>query len=69
MSTDGKFYPDSKMNRDVFVSIVVGVSCKNCLIPSFDDILKYYQRPFVDFEKTNESFYCVSYAKELGIIR
>jgi hypothetical protein len=65
MSPDKKFNPEAKMNRDVFVSIVVGVSCKNCLIPSFDDIIKYTQKPFVDFEKKNESFYCVSYAKEL----
>lgn len=67
-SPTGKFFPDALMNRDEFVSIVVGVTCKSCLTPTFDDILKYTALPFVDFERTNINFYCVSYAKEQKII-
>ncbi len=67
-SADGRFYPDSLMNRDDFVSIVVGVGCKNCLMPTFDDILKYTKPPFIDFQQENRNFYCVSYAKEQGIV-
>lgn len=67
-SSDRRFNPDSLMNRDDFVSIVVGVGCKNCLMPTFDDILKYTKPPFVDFQRTNRNFYCVSYAREQGIV-
>ena len=67
-SADHKFNPESLMNRDDFVAIVVGVSCKKCLVPSFDDILKYTTIPFVDFKRENQNFYCVSYAKEQGIV-
>ncbi len=63
-STNHKFNPGSLMNRDDFVSIVVGVGCKSCLTPSFDDILKYTTLPFVDFKRENLNFYCVAYAKE-----
>jgi hypothetical protein len=63
-----RFNPNSLMNRDDFVAIVVGVSCKNCLSPSFEDILKYTALPFTDFERKNQNFYCVSYAKEKGIV-
>lgn len=65
---DNRFNPDSLMNRDDFVAIVVGVSCKNCLAPSFDDIIKYTQTPFLDFQRENKNFYCVAYAKEQGIV-
>ena len=67
-SPTGKFFPDALMNRDEFVSIVVGVGCKRCLTPSFDDIAHYNTLPFVDFERKNINFYCVSYAKEQGIV-
>lgn len=67
-SSTGKFFPDALMNRDEFVSIIVGITCKRCLMPTFDDILKYTSLPFVDFERTNINFYCVSYAKEQKII-
>lgn len=65
---DHRFSPDSLMNRDDFVAIIVGVSCKKCLMPSFDDILKYTAVPFADFKRENPTFYCVSYAKEQGIV-
>jgi hypothetical protein len=67
-SPNKRFNPDSLMNRDDFVSIVVGVGCKKCLMPSFEDILKYRDIPFVDFKRENQNFYCVSYAKEQGIV-
>ena len=67
-SPNKRFNPDSLMNRDDFVSIVVGVGCKKCLMPSFDDILKYRDIPFIDFKRENQNFYCVSYAKEQGIV-
>lgn len=67
-SPNKKFNPDSLMNRDDFVAIVVGVSCKKCLMPSFEDVLRYTELPFVDFKRENQNFYCVSYAKEQGII-
>ncbi len=56
------------MNRDDFVGIVVGVGCKKCLSPSFEDVIKYNTLPFVDFDRKSENFYCVSYAKEKGIV-
>lgn len=67
-TVDNRFNPDSLMNRDDFVAIVVGVSCKNCLAPSFDDIIKYTESPFLDFSRENKNFYCVAYAKEQGIV-
>lgn len=67
-SVDGRFNPGSLMNRDDFVSIVVGVGCKKCLYPTYEDMLKYTTLPFVDFQWENRNFYCVSYAKEQGIV-
>ena len=65
---DGKFHPEALMNRDEFVSIVVGVGCKKCLTPSAEDVIKYTTAPFVDFSIKSPYFYCVSYAKEKGIV-
>lgn len=67
-SSNKRFNPSSLINRDDFVSIVVGVGCKKCLSPSFDDIIKYNTLPFVDFARENPNFYCVSYAKEQKIV-
>lgn len=66
---DHAFRPDGLLRRDEFVSIVVGVSCRKCLYPSAEDILRYTMNPFVDILKTNKFFYCISYAKEKEIIR
>lgn len=65
---DGKFHPDSLMDRDEFVSIAVGVGCRKCLTPTVSDVLKYREIPFLDFEKISPYFYCVSYAKEREIV-
>jgi hypothetical protein len=66
--SDGKFRPEALMDRDEFVSIAVGVSCRKCLTPTVSDVLKYREIPFVDFEKKSPFFYCVSYAKEREIV-
>ncbi len=66
--SDGKFHPEALMDRDEFVSIAVGVGCKKCLIPTVEDVLKYREIPFLDFEKKSPYFYCVSHAKERGIV-
>lgn len=66
--SDGKFHPEALMNRDEFVSIAVGVGCRKCLTPTIDDVLKYREIPFLDFDKKSPYFYCVSYAKEKEIV-
>lgn len=66
--TDGKFHPEALMDRDEFTSIAIGVGCRKCLTPTLDDILKYRTAPFLDFNVKSPFFYCVSYAKEQGIV-
>lgn len=65
---DHLFRPDGLLSREEFVSITVGVSCYKCLYPSPDDIIRYNKTPFVDIGKANGYFYCISYAKEKGIV-
>lgn len=67
-NSEHRFYPDSIMRRDEFVSIVVGIGCVRCLSPAFEDIVRYNTIPFIDFERKNPNFYCVSYAKDRGIV-
>lgn len=62
------FYPDEKIMRDMFVWIVVGVSCHRCINPSVEDYIKYQINPFLDVTKINHYFYCISYAKEKDIV-
>ena len=59
-----KFNPNWLIRRDEFVGIVVWVWCKDCISPSISDILKYTSLPFVDVEKSNPYFYCISSGKE-----
>lgn len=66
--SDGKFRPEALMDRDEFVSIAVGVGCRKCLTPTIDDVLRYREIPFLDFSAKSPYFYCVSYAKERGIV-
>ena len=66
---DNLFRPDGLLHRDEFVSIVVGVSCRTCIYPSVDDIIRYNANPFVDILKKNQYFYCIAYAKEKEIVR
>ena len=51
------------------MGIAVGVSCRKCLSPSIEDIIRYSQSPFIDILKKNQYFYCISYAKEKEIVR
>jgi len=64
-----KFNPNWLIRRDEFVGIVVWVWCKDCISPSISDILKYNNLPFVDVEKSNTFFYCISSGKEDWIIK
>lgn len=63
-TSDNKFHPDSPIQRDEFVGIVVWVGCKDCLNPLPEDILKYTLPPFPDVTKLNPYFYCISIAKD-----
>ncbi|MCK9272145.1 PKD domain-containing protein [Candidatus Gracilibacteria bacterium] len=64
-----KFNPSGLIRRDEFVGIVVGVGCKDCISPSIEDIIKYNTLPFIDVEKNNPYFYCISSGKDDGIIK
>jgi S-layer homology domain len=55
------------MARDFFVSLAVGIGCKECITPSVDDIIHYSVSPFVDLSKVNPYYYCIAYAKEHDI--
>ncbi len=66
---DGKFHPEALMDRDEFTAIAIGVGCRKCLTPSVSDVLKYRTAPFADFPMKNPYFYCVSYAKDRGIVQ
>lgn len=68
-TTDHLFHPDSLLSRDQFVGVTVGVSCRKCLYPTPEDIIRYNTDPFADVTKKNQYFYCVSYAKEKEIVR
>jgi len=61
------FRPTELMARDFFVSLAVGIGCKECITPSVDDIIRYNISPFVDLSKVNPYYYCIAYAKEYNI--
>jgi S-layer homology domain len=61
------FRPTELMARDFFVSLAVGIGCKECITPSVDDIIRYNISPFVDLPKVNPYYYCIAYAKEYNI--
>lgn len=69
ISDDGShlFNPADPINRDMFVSLATSVSCKKCLTPSVDDILRYQNSPFIDLSKSNPYYYCIAYANEKNI--
>lgn len=64
-----KFNPSWLIRRDEFVGIVVWVWCKDCINPRIEDIIKYTSIPFIDVEKNNPYFYCISSGKEDWIIK
>jgi hypothetical protein len=61
------FRPTELMARDFFVSLAVGIGCKECITPSVEDIIRYNISPFVDLPKVNPHYYCIAYAKEYNI--
>lgn len=63
------FRPNEPINRDTFVWLATSVSCKKCLTPSIEDIVKYNTSPFVDLVKTNANYYCIAYATEKNIVQ
>ena len=69
ISDDGThlFRPHDLMNRDFYVSLATAIGCKQCLTPTAEDIAKYTYSPFVDLPKTNEFYYCIAYAEDVGI--
>lgn len=69
ISDDGShlFRPNEAMSRDFYVALSVSVGCKKCETPWVDDVVRYQSSPFVDLAKTNPQYYCISYAKDLGI--
>jgi hypothetical protein len=66
---DNLFRPNDPISRDVFVGLATSVSCKKCLIPSTEDIIKYRVSPFIDLEKSNPNYYCIAYAAEKNIVQ
>jgi hypothetical protein len=67
-SANNLFEPDRLINRDDFVSIVLGANCRECLTPSPQDIIDFPTPPFVDVELPNPNYYCIAVGKRDGII-
>lgn len=61
------FQPGELMNRDFYVALAVAVGCRKCETPSMSDIILYRESPFIDLVKTNKYYYCIAYAKDVGI--
>ncbi len=64
-----KFHGEDTMMRDTFVGLSVSVSCKKCITPTPDDIIRYQTSPFIDLSKGNPYFYCIAYAAEKDIVQ
>jgi len=52
----------------MFVGLATSVSCHKCLSPSVEDTIHYQFSPFIDLEKSNPYYYCISYATEENIV-
>jgi uncharacterized repeat protein (TIGR01451 family) len=66
---DGEFKPDQKITRAEFVKIALGVSnCFDCSNPTDEQIARYLAAPFPDVNLPSWYFYCISIAKELGMV-
>ncbi|MDH5597291.1 MAG: S-layer homology domain-containing protein, partial [Candidatus Peregrinibacteria bacterium] len=66
---DGSFRPDQKLTRAEFVKIALGVTnCYDCTEPTDPQKAKYTANPFPDVSLPAWYFYCISIAKELGMI-
>lgn len=66
---DGSFKPDQKLTRAEFIKIALGVTnCVDCTTPNDAIKEKYRVNPFPDVSLPSWYFYCISIAKELGMI-
>ena len=66
---DGSFKPDQKLSRAEFIKIALGVTnCVDCTTPNDAIKEKYRSNPFPDVSLPSWYFYCISIAKELGMI-
>ncbi len=66
---DGSFKPDQKLTRAEFIKIALGVTnCVDCTTPNQAIKEKYISNPFPDVSLPSWFFYCISIAKELGMI-
>ena len=71
ISDDGShlFRPDASIDRGSFVGLSVSVSCRKCITPSIEDIVRYATSPFIDLSKTHPIYYCIAYAAEKNIVQ
>ena len=67
--SDGSFKPNQKLTRAEFVKIALGVTnCFDCTEPTQPQKEKYILSPFPDVSLPAWFFYCISIAKELGMV-
>ncbi|MFH1410356.1 MAG: S-layer homology domain-containing protein [Patescibacteria group bacterium] len=66
---DNTFKPDQKLTRAEFIKIALGVTnCIDCANPTQPQKARYNTNPFPDVSLPSWYFYCISIAKELGMI-
>lgn len=70
---DWNFNPRWLLTRDEFVSIVMEVSCEDCVSPnvSYEILQNYSDEPsmFFDISKENKNYYCVEKANDEGFVK
>lgn len=64
---DNLFHPNDLINRDFFISLIMGIGCQYCDPPSIDSVIRYQHSPFVDLHKTNPHYYCIASAENNNI--
>jgi len=67
-----KFNPNKLLNRDEFIWISMGVSCKKCITPDVSpDFINLYTNKisFFDVLPKNKYFYCIADAKNKNYIK
>ncbi len=71
ISDDGShlFRDTDTIARDTFIGLSVSVSCRKCITPTPDDVIRYQVSPFIDLSKANPYFYCTAYAAEKDIVQ
>lgn len=71
-SSDGKFHPNSYLNRDEFVGISMEVICERCIQPHTEyEFLEEYRNEdvYFDINNSNPYFYCVAEADKKNYVR